>query len=204
PGFEVDQLKGGVAGGSILRGVIKLGDMIEVRPGIVKVDSNSNKIRVQPLRSRVITLNADQNPLQFAVPGGLIGVGTLLDPTLCRGDKLVGSVLGTVGTLPKVVIEIEIKYFLLRRLLGVVSEGKKQAKITKLDKNEGLLVNIGSSSVGARVVGVKDTLAKLVLVSATCTENGESIALSRRIDRHWRLIGWAKIVKGKAIKLEEE
>ncbi|KAJ2288275.1 eukaryotic translation initiation factor 2 subunit gamma [Coemansia sp. RSA 2706] len=203
PGYEVDQLKGGVAGGSILRGVIKLGDLIEVRPGIVEVGSNS-KIRVRPLRSRVMTLNADKNELQFAVPGGLIGVGTLLDPMLCRGDKLVGSVLGTVGSLPKVVVEIEIKYFLLRRLLGVVSEGKKQAKIAKLSKNEGLLVNIGSNAVGARVVGVKETLAKLVLTKATCAENGESIALSRRIDRHWRLIGWAKIVKGKSIKLEDE
>ncbi|KAJ2082496.1 eukaryotic translation initiation factor 2 subunit gamma [Coemansia sp. RSA 988] len=203
PGHEVEQLKGGVAGGSILRGVIKLGDLIEVRPGIVEVGGNS-KVRVRPLRSRVVTLNADKNPLQFAVPGGLIGVGTLMDPMLCRGDKLVGSVLGTVGSLPKVVVEIEIKYFLLRRLLGVVSEGKKQAKISKLSKNEGLLVNIGSNAVGARVVGVKESLAKLVLTKATCAENGESIALSRRIDRHWRLIGWAKIVKGKSIKLEED
>ncbi|KAJ2453982.1 eukaryotic translation initiation factor 2 subunit gamma [Coemansia sp. RSA 2336] len=199
PGYTVDQLQGGVAGGSILKGVIKTGDLIEVRPGIVEVGS---KIKVRPLRSRVVSLNAENNRLQFAVPGGLIGVGTLLDPMLCRGDKLLGSVLGTVGSLPKVVVEIEIKYFLLRRLLGVT--GKKQAKIVKLTKGEGLLVNIGSNAVGARVVGVKESLAKLVLTKATCAENGESIALSRRIDRHWRLIGWAKIVKGKSIKLEED
>ncbi|KAI9479368.1 eukaryotic translation initiation factor 2 subunit gamma [Coemansia sp. RSA 989] len=199
PGYTVDQLQGGVAGGSILKGVIKTGDLIEVRPGIVEVGT---KIKVRPLRSRVVSLNAENNRLQFAVPGGLIGVGTLLDPMLCRGDKLLGSVLGTVGSLPKVVVEIEIKYFLLRRLLGVT--GKKQAKIVKLTKGEGLLVNIGSNAVGARVVGVKESLAKLVLTKATCAENGESIALSRRIDRHWRLIGWAKIVKGKSIKLEED
>ena len=33
-----------------------------------------------------------QNPLQFAVPGGLIGVGTTVDPTLTRADRLVGQV----------------------------------------------------------------------------------------------------------------
>ncbi|KAJ2159876.1 eukaryotic translation initiation factor 2 subunit gamma [Coemansia sp. RSA 552] len=202
PGQEVDQLKGGVAGGSILRGVIKLGDLVEVRPGIIESGGDS-KIRVRPLRSRVVTLNADKNELKFAVPGGLIGVGTLIDPMICRSDKLVGCVLGTPGSLPKVMVEIEIKYFLLRRLLGVVSEGKKQAKITKLTKNEPLLVNIGSSAVGARVVGVKNDLAKLVLQKPTCAETGESIAISRRIDGHWRLIGWANIVKGKSIKLEE-
>ena len=37
PGAEVQDLKGGVAGGSILRGVLKLGDEIEVRPGVVVV-----------------------------------------------------------------------------------------------------------------------------------------------------------------------
>ncbi|KAJ2681604.1 eukaryotic translation initiation factor 2 subunit gamma, partial [Coemansia spiralis] len=203
PGSTVDQLKGGVAGGSILRGVIRLGDQIEVRPGFVDIGDDM-KIRVRPYLSQVVTLNAEKNALQFAVPGGLIGVGTLLDPTLCRGDRLVGSVLGTVGSLPMVVVEIEIKYFLLRRLLGVVSEGKKQAKISKLSKNEQLQINVGSSTVGGRVAGVKDSLAKIVLSSATCAEIGEKIALSRRIERSWRLIGWATIVKTKSIKIRDE
>lgn len=40
PGSEVDDLKGGVAGGSILRGVLMIGQEIEVRPGIVSRDAN--------------------------------------------------------------------------------------------------------------------------------------------------------------------
>ena len=32
PGSEVEDLKGGVAGGSILQGVLKMGQEIEVRP----------------------------------------------------------------------------------------------------------------------------------------------------------------------------
>ena len=27
----------------------------------------------------------------YAVPGGLIGVGTKIDPTLCRADRMVGQ-----------------------------------------------------------------------------------------------------------------
>ncbi len=53
------------------------------------------------------------------MPGGLIGVGTKIDPTLCRADRLVGQVLGAVGALPEVFVEIEINFFLLKQLLGV-------------------------------------------------------------------------------------
>ncbi len=60
----------------------------------------------------------------------LTGVGTKIDPTLCRADRLVGQVLGAVGALPDIYTELEISYFLLRRLLGVRTEGdKKGAKV---------------------------------------------------------------------------
>ena len=58
------------------------------------------------------------------------GVGTKIDPTLCRADRLVGQVLGAVGALPEIYTELEISFFLLRRLLGVKTEGdKKGAKV---------------------------------------------------------------------------
>jgi hypothetical protein len=38
--------------------------------------------------------------------------------------------------------------------------------------------------------------AKIALTQPVCTEVGEKIALSRRIDKHWRLIGWGQIRKG--------
>jgi translation initiation factor 2 subunit 3 len=134
------------------------------------------------------------------VPGGLIGVGTQLDPTMCRADRLVGQVLGAVGTLPDIFSEIEISYFLLRRLLGQRIEGdKKGAKVSKLTKGEMLMVNIGSLCTGGNVVGVKADLARIALTNCVCTQIGEKLALSRRIDNHWRLIGWGEIRKGTTI-----
>merc|ERR1712021_198425 len=128
PGSEVEDLKGGVAGGSIL----KVGQEIEVRPGLVSKDGNG-KLTCQPIRSRIVSLFAEQNEMMFAVPGGLIGVGTKIDPTLCRADRMVGQVLGSVGALPDILIELEVSYYLLRRLLGVRIEGdKKAAKVQKL------------------------------------------------------------------------
>lgn len=57
-----------------------------------------------------MSLYTEQNELQFAVPGGLIGVGTKIEPTLCRADRLVGQVLGAVGALPNIFIELEVNY----------------------------------------------------------------------------------------------
>ena len=129
PGEDVDALKGGVAGGSILQGVLRMGDEIEVRPGIVTKDADGN-VACLPIYSRIVSLYAEQNDLQFAVPGGLIGVGTKIDPTLTRADRLVGQVLGLKGHLPDVITEVEISFYLLRRLLGVkTQEGGKQAKV---------------------------------------------------------------------------
>ena len=196
PGAGVDDLKGGVAGGSILQGVLKVGQEIEVRPGIVTKDAQG-KIKCSPIFSRVVSLFAEHNELQYAVPGGLIGVGTTVDPTLTRADRLVGQVLGEVGKLPDVFIEIEINFFLLRRLLGVRTQGgEKQSKVQKLSKNEVLMLNIGSMCTGARVLSVKSDVSKMQLTSPVCTKEGEKIALSRRVDKHWRLIGWGQIKKG--------
>jgi translation initiation factor 2 subunit 3 len=207
PGQDVHDLQGGVAGGSILQGVLRVGDEIEVRPGIVtkKEDGNGGTTVVcSPIFSRISSLFAESNHLQYAVPGGLIGVGTRIDPTLTRADRLVGQVLGKRGQLPEVFAEIEISYYLLRRLLGVkTSDGGKQAKVQKLTKGEILMVNIGSTGTGGKVEGAKSDLAKISLTQPVCTQEGEKIALSRRVDKHWRLIGWGEIKRGKKIEVLE-
>eukprot|EP01051_Picozoa_sp_SAG22_P006625 SAG22_NODE_439_length_10489_cov_7.745813_3_plen_530_part_00 len=219
PGTEVEELQGGVAGGSILRGVLRLGETIEIRPGIITKKPDGG-FSCRPIVSKVINLRAENNALNYAVPGGLIGVGTAVDPTLCRADRLVGQVLGTPGNLPDVFGEIEVQYLLLRRLLGVkagddsADEGgkKKSSKVQKIAKDEVLMVNIGSTSCGANVrkrakkevvegEGEVST-AKLKLLSPVCTRVGEKIALSRRVDKHWRLIGWGQVLDGTVIPLE--
>ncbi|KAJ7325880.1 translation protein [Mycena albidolilacea] len=146
---SLNDLSGGVAGGSILTGVLRLGQEVEIRPGVVTIDS-TGRHKCTPIFSRIVSLHAENNQLQFAVPGGLIGVGTRIDPMLCRADCLVGQILGAV--------ELEISLFLLRRLLGVkTSPGadSKQTKVTKLVKTEVLLINIGSTTTGGKVLSVK-------------------------------------------------
>ena len=52
------------------------------------------------------------------------------------------------------------------------------------------MVNIGSLSSGGRVIAVKSELkvAKIGLTNPVCTEIGEKIALSRRVEKHWRYV----------------
>jgi len=202
PGAEISELKGGVAGGTITKGILKLGDEIEVRPGVVTKDSKG-RIKCCPLYSHIVSLFAEENELKYAVPGGLIGVGTKIDPSLCRADHLVGKAIGHQNKLLDIFCELEINFFLLRRLLGVKTEGEKQSRVQKLTKDEVIMVNIGSTSSGGRVLAVKNDLAKISLLQPVCTQEGEKISLSRRIESHWRLIGWGQIMRGSKIEISD-
>ncbi|CAD6257872.1 unnamed protein product [Miscanthus lutarioriparius] len=175
PGSEVNDIKGGVAGGSILKGVLRVNQKIEVRPGIV-MKEESGRIKCTPIYTRIVSLYAEQNELQFAIPGGLIGVGTTMDPTLTRADRLVGQATGREAV----------------RTSGT----ERASRVSKLAKGEILMLNIGSMSTGAKVVAVKNDLAKPALTAPVCTNKLEKLALSRRIEKHWRLIGWGTIQAG--------
>lgn len=93
-----------MAGGSILQGVLKLGDEVEVRPGIVSKDAEG-KLKCVPIFSRVVSLFAENNSLNFAVPGGLIGVvrgeGNWINPphsTTCTALLCHGGCVRVFGT----------------------------------------------------------------------------------------------------------
>mmetsp|Transcript_13519 Transcript_13519/g.54217 ORF Transcript_13519/g.54217 Transcript_13519/m.54217 type:complete len:122 (-) Transcript_13519:473-838(-) len=84
---------------------------------------------------------------------------------------LVLQILGAVGTLPAVYVELSVDYFLLRRLIGVKSEGEDgPAKVQKLVKHEFLNLNVGSSVAGGSVLYAKKGRARLALKTPVCTE----------------------------------
>ena len=60
---------------SMLLLLLQVNQEIEVRPGIVSKDSEG-KLQCRAIFSRIVSLFAEQNDLQFAVPGGLIGKKT--------------------------------------------------------------------------------------------------------------------------------
>lgn len=71
--------------------------------------------------------------------------------------------------------------------------------VGEIKKVETLLVNVGSTAVGARVVvvgGINRDQITFELMNPVCSEIGEKIAISRRIEKSWRLIGWGEVLRG--------
>ncbi len=206
PGTTIDKLIGGIAGGSILQGVLKIGDEIEIRPGIVKKDTTTNKNVCQPIITVVKTLNAEKNQLLYAIPGGLIGLGTLMDSSLTKADQLVGNIIGFPNHLPDVYDELVIKHTLFRRLVGVKVQNDNESIIKEIKSGELLLINVGSTSCGGRVIStnsIKKTI-KISIVKPVCTSVGEKVAISRKITKTWRLIGQGSITDGHIIYSDQK
>jgi translation initiation factor 2 subunit 3 len=198
PGEESENLQGGVAGGTLMRGILRVGEIVEIRPGVILKDSNGTK-SVTPIYSRIVSLKAEKNDLIYAIPGGLIGVGLKVDPFLTRGNRLVGKFLGRPGKLPDIYVSIVVKTHLLKRLLGIKRGDKAMAHITPIKVKELLLVNAGSTAVGSTVKEIKgenNDIIVFILSYPICSEIGEKIAVSRKIGHSWRLIGWGEVLEG--------
>lgn len=141
-----------------------------------------------------MTLKADHNHLMYAIPGGLIAVGTKVDPQFTRSDNMVGHIIGHPGSMPQVFIEIDVKTTILKRVVGTRQDSNN--RIENIQENEMLLINIGSTSCGGNVVRVNGKQARIMLTKFVCAEIGDKISLSRKFDRLFRLIGWGEIEAG--------
>lgn len=194
PGRKIDEMMGGVIGGSLICGQLKINDEIEIRPGIIS--RNGKEIECRPFFTKVISLYAEENALVSAKPGGLIGVGTNLDPFFCRADKLVGQVMGKKGELPDIFVEIEIEYSFFQKISGME---KKLDRKNLLSKNEHILVNIGSTTSGSTIKKIENEKMHLILVKPACCEKGKRVSISKKFQGHWRLIGYGKVTNGVTI-----
>ncbi|ENN96100.1 translation initiation factor IF-2 subunit gamma [Methanocaldococcus villosus KIN24-T80] len=187
PGTDVKDLKGGVLGGAIIQGVFKVGDEIEIRPGI-KV-TEENKTFWKPLTTKIVSLASGNTMLKKARPGGLIGVGTKLDPYLTKSDALSGSVVGLPGTLPPIRDKITIKVNLLDRVVGA----KEELKIEPLRTGEVLMLNVGTATTAGVITSARGEIADIRLKLPICADIGDRVAISRRFGSRWRLIGYGTI-----------
>jgi translation initiation factor 2 subunit 3 len=184
PGIGPEKLVGGVLGGAIVQGKIKVGDEIEIKPGI-KVGE-----KFQPLYTKAVGLQKARLDLKEAGPGGLLGVLTQLDPFLTKSDSLVGNVVGLPGKLPEVFETLSLEVNLLERVVG--SEDLKE--IAPIKPNEDLMINVGTARSIGRVSEVKKNRVVLKLKIPVCVEKDDKVVISRQVAGRWRLVGYGKIV----------
>ncbi|KUO43030.1 MAG: translation initiation factor IF-2 subunit gamma [Hadesarchaea archaeon YNP_N21] len=188
PGTRPEDLVGGVIGGSLLQGKFSVDDEIEIRPGVHV--SKEGKRRWQPLTTKIVSLQAGYEFLQEAGPGGLIGVGTKLDPSLTKSDSLVGSVVGEGGELPPILEELEMDIHLLKRVVGTAEELEVKPLVT----GETLMINAGTAATIGTISSARGSNVEVRLKLPVCAEIGSRVAVSRRVAGRWRLIGYGVIL----------
>jgi translation initiation factor 2 subunit 3 len=181
PGAEIPGLSGGVLGGSLTRGELSVGDEIELKPGMIEERSG----KFAPVITRVSSLQTGAGDSQKVGPGGLVAVGTRLDPTYTKGDQMVGSVIGRPGTLPDVLEHVTLDVTLLETAVGAT----ELVKVDKVKLGENVRLNLGTASTQAVVTSVRGDVMEMDLKKPVAIELGMRAAISRRIAERWRLIG---------------
>jgi translation initiation factor 2 subunit 3 len=187
PGTDIEDLVGGVIGGSIVQGVFKVGDQIEIRPGIPVQEGG--KTKYERLLTTVRSLSVSRGTVTEARSGGLVGLGTDLDPSLTKSDGLVGSVVGKVDTLPPTLGKITLDVKLFESVVGT----ELAVPVEKIRSNEALVLNIGTTVTSGLVSSAREDVIDIVLKKPVCADPGAKIAISRRISDSWRLIGFGTL-----------
>jgi translation initiation factor 2 subunit 3 len=181
PGSPMEEVKGGIIGGALVQGEFNIDDEIEIRPGLL----DEKKGRYDAITSQISTLGTGAGLVNSVKPGGLVAIGSKLDPTFTKSDSLIGSVVGKPGTLPKDVEEITMEIVLFDTAVGPA----EMVKVEPVRAKEPIRVNIGTAAAIGNVTNVKDREIEVKLKKPVCLMPNSRVAISRRIAERWRLIG---------------
>ena len=187
PGTRPADIKGGVIGGSISQGELKIGDEIEISPGR-KVE-HGGKVTWEPIITEITGIIAGGKSYKTAKAGGLLGVSTNLDPALTKADNLVGKIAGKPGTLPEVKHSFTMTVNLLERVVGTAED----LKVEPIKTREPLMLNIDTATTVGVVTSARADTSEVALKLPVCAEKGQRVAISRRVGARWRLIGYGVI-----------
>lgn len=184
PGTKIENLQGGVLGGSLSGGILRKGDEVEIKPGLKLED------RYIELASTLESISVGSSLVDQAGPGGLLGFKTKLDPSITKSDGLIGCVLGKKGELPPSTDKIAISAQLLERVVGA-QDGSM--KVEPLKVGENILISIGTTTTLGNITSVTKGKVRLNLVRRICSDSGMPLAISRNFNNRWRLVGWGKL-----------
>ncbi|TLX67868.1 MAG: translation initiation factor IF-2 subunit gamma [Thaumarchaeota archaeon] len=186
PGTKIKSIKGGVIGGSVTQGFFKVGDEIEIKPGL----ANEKNSTYEPIITEISSLGTGAGLVDEVKPGGLVAIGTKLDPSMTRSDSLIGSVIGKPGTLPENSSTAKIEINLFDTAVGSVDE----IKVSSVQVGESLRLSVGTAPVLSKVTSVRGERVDVQFKRPVCLFEKGRVAISRRIQERWRLIGAGVIV----------
>jgi translation initiation factor 2 subunit 3 len=187
PGSPPDKLVGGIIGGSLIQGKLKVGDEIQIRPGRRKEEHG--KMHYEDIDSTITKLLSGVKSYDELSPGGLIAVGTNLDPAMTKSDSMVGKMAGKPGTLPDILTNITLEVNLFESIVGT----SEDVKVESIRSSEPLMINSGSATTVGVVKSAREEVIDLVLKIPVCADPGARVAISRKVESRWRLIGYGII-----------
>ena len=184
PGTPIEKFMGGVVGGSLLQGKLKIGDEIEISPG--RPVTVGNRTEWRDLTTTIRSLHSGGASRKEVRPGGLIAIGTNLDPSLTKSDSLVGRVVGPPGSLPEILSKMSMEVHLLDRVVGTAED----LRVEGIKTSEPLMLSVGTATTVGVVTSAREAFADMALKIPVVAEPGQRVAVSRRIGGKWRLIGY--------------
>ena len=179
PGTNWDNVVGGVIGGTVTQGKININDMLEIRPGIIS-RNNMGKTIWEPINIKVISIKTDTTSLETASPGGLVGLGTDIDPYYCKKNGLVGHIVGLPGMMPNVYTEINI--------MLSFDQGKHFGFMWTPSIKDTVMLKIGTLTCDAKLVGINKTDYKLAMSKPVCISDMTNIIVCKEIDKILRVV----------------
>lgn len=185
PGDSFMNLKGGVLGGSIKQGTFKVGDEIDIKPGIKQ--TKEGKTFYKPLTAKIEGLMSDKDKLDTAGPGGSVAIMTKLDPTVTKTDSLVGQIAGLKGTLPDPTNELSFKEYLFDKVIT----STQNLEVKPIYTTEPLMIIVNSMTTVGAVTAKKGSKTTVKLKKPVMSFPGDRAVVFRRFEGNkWRIIGY--------------
>jgi len=187
PGTKIPNLHGGVLGGILKQGTLRVGDIIEIKPGISQ--KKANQLIYKTIKTKITSIHRGNYNIQEATPGGSLALETELDPILTKADSLSGCVASS-KSLPEISDKISIKFDLFETVLGT----EKHEPVSPLKTNELIMLSVNTTITVGQVRTIKENQAELNLRIPIVPLPGENVGIARNINSHWRLIGFGEII----------
>jgi len=189
PGTLIPNLNGGVLGGILKKGKLKVGDEIEIKPGLnIK---KANQQTYETLTTKILSLHKGKDSIKEVLPGVSISIETELDPFLTKTDSLTGCLVSIKGNLPEISHNLKIKANLFEQVLGIADSQSVEPMKTK----EMLMLSVNTTITVGTVEKVSGDELELSLNIPIVALKGDNIGIARNINGHWRLIGFGEIIE---------
>jgi len=188
PGTMPDDLHGAVLGGTLKKGNLKIGDLIEIKPG--RLVKEANKYHYETIKTKVVNLFIGSKKVEELMPGGSMSIETELDMALGKADTLSGNVVSLFGKLPELTDNLKIKFNLFPDVFGV----KDKIKVEQIKASEVLMLSVNTSTTGGVVKTIRGEDMLISLNLPIIAFKGDNVGIARNVQGHWRLIGYGKII----------